>query len=351
MTQRLIIIMPSFNDGPGLWGVVEGERVLTHGRGAPPVNDSSKETVAILSGQSVRIYPHTLPATSKRDRLRAAGFSIEDKIAVPLSRVHIALSDDRIAVMDKTELSAKLAQLKEAGLSPTKAIADFEALMDIEGPVSLLGRAVTTGLLGHAMDAGWTDEGRAYPDEALLSAIGAKLERNDVLNILQNDFSPKNGFNVGWRKLIPLASLAACLGIAALFLHGADARALKLQAADMKLQTAQIYMDATGQTAPRDPARAAMRAMKSGGEDTLAFLRLSQILFNGIEQIDGLTVNQLRYQEPNYELQLRLIYPSFESAGQLESAIRAAGGQLITGGVREQSGQFVGEATLRGGSS
>jgi general secretion pathway protein L len=94
-----------------------------------------------------------------------------------------------------------------------------------------------------------------------------------------------------------------------------------------------------------------MQAMKSGGEDTLAFLRLSQILFSGVEQIEGLSVDQLRYQDTNNELQLRLIYPSFESAGQLETAIRAAGGQLITGGVREQSGQFVGEATLRGGAS
>ena len=351
MTQRLIIIMPSFNDGPGLWGVVDGERVITHGRGAPPVNDGSKEIVAILSGQSIRIYPHALPATSKRDRLRAAGFSIEDKIAVPLSQVHIALSDDRIAVMDKDELSANITQLKEAGLSPTKAIADFEALMDIEGPISLLGRAVTTGLLGHAMDAGWTDEGRAYPDETLLSAIGAKLDRNDVLNILQSDFSPRSGLTVNWKSLIPVASLAACLGIAALFLHGAEARALKLQAADMQLQTSQIFTQATGQAAPRDPARAAMQAMQTGGEDTLSFLRLSEVLFNGVEQVAGLSVDQLRYQDQENELQLRLIYPSFESAGQLETAIRAAGGELITGGVREQSGQFVGEATLRGARS
>ena len=91
MTQRLIIIMPSHEDGPGLWGVVDGNRVITHGRDAPPANHASKEVVAILSGQSLRIYPHELPATSKRDRLRAAGFSIEDKIAVPLARMHIVL--------------------------------------------------------------------------------------------------------------------------------------------------------------------------------------------------------------------------------------------------------------------
>lgn len=350
MTERLIIVMPSQAEGPGLWGVVDGARVVTHGRDAPPANNS-KEVVAILPGQSLRIYPHELPQTSKRDRLRAAGFSIEDKIAVPLDRVHIALSDDRIAVMDKEVLSENLAQLKEAGLSPSRAIADFEALAHVEGAVMLLGRVVTTGPLGHAMDAAWADEGRAMTDEALLSAIGAKLEDAKSLNILQNGFSAKSQFNFGWRKLLPLGGFAAFLGFAVLFLHGIEARALRLQAAEMKLQTAQIYTNATGLDAPSNPALAATRAMKSGGKDTLAFLRLSGILFRGVEQIDGLSVEQLRFQDTNNELQLRLIYPSFESAGALENAIRAAGGDLTTGGVREQSGQFVGDATLRAGAS
>ena len=351
MTQRLIIIMPSHEDGPGLWGVVDGNRVITHGRDAPPANHASKEVVAVLSGQSLRIYPHELPATSKRDRLRAAGFSIEDKIAVPLACMHIVLSDDRIAVMDKDELAANLAQLTEAGVTPTKAVADFEALEDIDGNVALLDRVVTTGPLGHAMDNAWADEGKAYPDETLLAAIGAKLEQDNTLNILQSGFSSKGGFNFGWRKLAPLGGLAACLGLAALFMHGAEARALRLQAADLKTQTAQLYTEATGQAAPSNPALAATQATKSGGKDNLAFLRLSQILFSGVAQIEGLSVEELRYQDSKNELQLRLIYPSFESAGALENAIRTAGGQLTTGGVREQSGQFVGEATLRGGAS
>ena len=352
MTQRLIIIMPSHEGGPGLWGVVDDKRVLTHGRDTPPANENTREIVVILSGQSLRIYPHDLPATSKRDRLRAAGFSIEDKVAVPLDSVHIALSDDRIAVIGKKELAANLAKLKEIGLSPTKAIADFEVLSGINGNVTLLDRVVTTGPLGHAMDQSWTDEGsQTFSDETLLAEIGAKLESNDGLNILQNDFSSKTKLQLGWRKLVPVGGLAACLGLATLILHGIEARALKHHAADLKTQTAQIYSDATGQAAPPNPALTATRALKSGGADTLAFLRLSQILFSGVDQVEGLSVEQLRYQDDKNTLQLRLIYPSFESAGELETAIRAAGGRLTTGGVREQSGRFVGEATLQGGAS
>jgi len=203
-------------------------------------------------------------------------------------------------------------------LNPNKAIADFEALADIDGNVALLDRVVTTGALGHAMDSSWAEEGKTYPDEILLSAIGAKLEQNELLSILQNGFSPKSSFNFGWRKLVPLGGLAACVGFAALFLHGAEARALRLQAADLKMQTAQIYTDATGQVAPSNPAFAATQVLKSGGIDNLAFLQLSQILFSGVQQIEGLSVEQIRYQDSKNELQLRIVYPSFESAGALE---------------------------------
>lgn len=350
MTERLIIVMPSHPDGPGLWGLVAGDRVLRHGRDTPP-SASVKEVVAILPGQSVRIYPHELPMTSKKDRLRAAGFSIEDKIAVPLDKVHIALSDDRIAVIDKEAFTESLAQLKEAGIVPTRVVADFDSLSDVDGAVNMLGRVVVTGPLGHTVDMGWEESSKSYPDETLLSAIGQRLEQGETLNLLQNGFSSKSNFNIGWRQFAPLGSIAAALGIMALVFHGVEARALKLQAANLKTQTAQLFSDATGQAAPSNPALAATRVMKSGGDDNLDFLRLSQTLFAGVEQIDGLTVEQLRYQDSKNELQLRLIYPSFESAGQFENAIRALGGQLTTGGVREQSGRFVGDATLRGSAS
>ena len=94
---------------------------------------------------------------------------------------------------------------------------------------------------------------------------------------------------------------------------------------------------------------AATRALKAGGKNNFEFLQLSQILFQGVDKVEGLSVDQLRYQQARNQLQLRLIYPSFESASVFEAAIRDVGGELVTGGVREQSGQFVGEANLQAG--
>jgi len=344
--SRLIIVMPSHEDAPGLWGRMDGAKLISHGRSTPPAAEG-REVVAVLAGQSVRIYPHELPATSKRDRLKAAGFSIEDKVAQPLSEMHIALDDERIGVMSKTHLEASLAQLSAAGLKPSKAYADFDVIAQ---EVSVLDRVISGGAAGHTVDADWA-ESNATPlsDEAFLEAIGQRLEDDEPLNLLQNEFASKSDFAFNWRNFAGIGGLAACLGLAVLILQGAQARALNLQAEDLKAQTAQLYTEATGQAAPDNPALAATRAQKAGGKNNFEFLELSRILFEGVKEVDGLSVNQLRYQQNRQVLQLRLIYPSFESASDFEAAIRAAGGQLTTGGVREQSGEFVGEANLKAG--
>jgi len=185
MTNRLIILMPSHADGPGLWGRVNGAKVIAHGRDAPPA-DISAEVIAVLAGQSVRLYPHELPVSSKRDRLRAAGFSIEDMVAQRLDH--------------------------------TQAIADFDALSGIEGDIEMLDRVVSTGELGHTVDLDWseTTTPQTFSDEKLLSAIGVQLEKGEVLNLLQNEFSIKSGLGLEWRRFAGLGALAASLAIAGL---------------------------------------------------------------------------------------------------------------------------------------
>ena len=349
MSQRLIILLPAYEGGAGLWGQFDGESLMAHGRSAPPA-DAPGEVIAILPGQMVRIYAHELPSSSKRDRLRAAGFSIEEKIAVPLSQTHIVVDEDRIGVVSTSALQDSLKQLEEAGLNASSAYSDFDVLSDVNGQSAILGRIITAGPLGHTLDEVWEEQSRAstLSDEQALAAIAAHIESGAPLNFLQNEFSAKQGFALNWRGFIPAGALAASLLVAALVFQTVQTRALKMQSADLKTQMREIYSQASGKAAPSNPALAATRALKAGGGDRLVFLKLSDILFRGVANVEGVSVDQLRYQDNNKVLQLRLIYPSFESAAQFEAAIKSAGGQLVTGGVRDQSGQFVGDATLSG---
>ncbi len=349
MSHRLIILLPAYEGGAGLWGEFEDDQLKAHGRSAPP-SGGAGEVIAILPGQMVRCYPHELPNSSKRDRLRAAGFSIEEKIAVPLDQTHIVLDDARIGVVSSTDLQSALDQLTGAGLVASRAYSDFDVLSDIEGELSLLGRVITPGLLGHTVDADWAEQSgaRLLTDEQVLRAIANSVEQGVPLNFLQNEFSAKQSFSLNWQRFMPVGALAACLLVASLVFQAVQTRALNIQSADLKRQSAKIYSQASGKAAPSNPALAATRALKAGGGDRLVFLKLSDILFRGVENVAGVSVDQLRYQESNKALQLRLIYPSFESAAQFEDAIKSAGGHLVTGGVRDQSGEFVGDATLSG---
>ena len=350
MTERLVIAMPSHEGAPGLWGCVDGHEVLSHGRGAPPPA-KGRDVVAILAGQSVRLYEHELPATSKRDRLKAAGFSVEDKISQPLEAVHIALDENRIGVMSKEHLEMALTQLASAGLTPSAAYADFEMIAQ---DASVLSRVIYSGPLGHTLDEGWGDiPPPKIEDDVFLAQIGKAIESGGGLNLLQNEFAANSSFAANWavngKLLAGFGSMAAGLGLAVLALQVVQARALNLQADELKIQTAQIYAQATGKPAPANPALAATRAQKAGAANSYEFLELSQILFQGVEQVEGLSVDQLRYQKSRNAFQLRLKYPSFESASDFEAAIKTAGGTLRTGGVREQAGEFVGEANLQAG--
>jgi hypothetical protein len=94
------------------------------------------------------------------------------------------------------------------------------------------------------------------------------------------------------------------------------------------------------------------QAARQGQITPTQFLALSDISFRALQDFDDVSIERVSYQSNRDELQLRLVYPSFERADEVQRAMTEAGGQFIPGGVREQSGRFVGEAVLKlGGAS
>ena len=149
-----------------------------------------------------------------------------------------------------------------------------------------------------------------------------------------------------------MAGLAAAALLALFIWNGVQDRAALAQAEDLRAQTAAEYSAATGERAPSNPGRAAAKNLQSSPAPSASFLDLSTVLFSGLAPMDDTRVDQLRFNAEDETLQLRLIYPDFDAAARIENSIAQAGGKLTTGGVREQNGSFVGEATLSlGGGS
>jgi type II secretion system protein L len=192
----------------------------------------------------------------------------------------------------------------------------------------------------------WYDGDRAeIESEALFSLITKNL--SNTTNLRQGEFAPKRQFGAKGRVWMKMAGMAAALGLAVLVFEGMNARAVKAQAQDIHLQTQKLYTQATGQNAPDNPARAVIQAQKNGQVTPTQFLVLSDIAFAALDDFEDVTIERLNFQDSRNELQMRLIYPSFERADQVKRAMEIAGGHFVPGGVREQSGRFVGEAVLK----
>ena len=79
----------------------------------------------------------------------------------------------------------------------------------------------------------------------------------------------------------------------------------------------------------------------------MLFLDLSQALMTILADAPTVQIERLSFEASEQALRLRLIYPDFETASRVEALFEQDGRTLfVSGGVREQTGQFIGDANL-----
>ena len=346
MAASTVLILPALDGGEAILATPSGAEYETRRVAAGDIAALNiSDPVLVLPGQWVRIFETELPKAGRAQQLKMARFAKEDDIATNADDLHFALSDaqpPRLAVIENTVMT----KINETfgDFKPKGAYADFD-LLSGDTALLVIDRAVEPGIAG--LDLDWTEETLAQPTDAALAKLFADgLDGGGALNLLQGEHRSKSGFNVPRVPVIRFAALAAAALVAVFVWSGIKDGAALSQAEDLRAQTASDYLAATGQRAPSNPGRAAVQTLQSGPAPSAGFLDLSSVLFTGLSALDDIRVDQLRYNTENGTLQLRLIYPSFDAAARAESAVARAGGQLTTGGVREQNGSFVGEATL-----
>ena len=346
MAAPIFLILPALDGGEAILATPSGTDYVTRRvASADLAKLNINDPVLILPGQLVRIFETELPKAGRAQQLKMARFAKEDDIATSAEDLHFALSEiqpPHFAVIENSVMDILNDTL--GGLKPKAAYADYDVLSG-DTALRVIDRAVEPGVA--ALDLEWTEEKLAHPtDEELAGLLAEGLDAGRGLNLLQGDYRARSGFDVPRVPVIRLAALAASALLAAFVWNGVQDRAALAQAAALRAQTASDYLAATGERAPTNPGRTAAKNLQSGPAPTAGFLDLSSVLFTGLSGHDDIRVDQLRYNSKNGTLQLRLIYPSFDAAGRVESSLAQAGGQLTTGGVREQNGSFVGEATL-----
>jgi len=347
MAAPTFLILPAMDEGEAILATPSGtDDYVTRRVSSSDVSELNiSDPILILPGQWVRIFETELPKAGRVQQLKMARFAKEDDIASSTDSLHFALSDSQpphLAIIDKSLMDLLANRL--GALKPKAAYADYD-LLGGEKAMLVIDRAVEPGIA--ALDLEWTEEILAEPtDGQLARALADGLTAGRGLNVLQGDYRPRSGFHIPRIPAIRFGALAAS-GLLAFFIwNGVQDRAALAQAEDLRAQTASDYLTATGQRPPSNPGRAAAQSLQSGPAPTVGFLDLSSVLFSALSALDDVRVDQLRYNSETGTLQLRLIYPNFDAAARVETSVAQAGGFLTTGGVREQNGSFVGEATL-----
>ena len=352
MAAPTLLILPALDGGEAILALASGAGYETRRVASTDISELDiSDLILILPGQLVRIFETELPKAGRAQQLKMARFAKEDDIASGAEDLHFALSDTqppRLAVIEKSVMEILSGTFE--GFKPKAAYADYDVLSGDQAML-VIDRAVEPGIA--ALDLDWTEEKLVQPSDGELAGLLADgLADGRSLNLLQGDYRSKSGLNLPRTPAIRLAALAAFSLLAVFIWNGVQDRAALTQAENLRAQTASDYLAATGKRAPENPGRAAAQSLQSGPVRAAGFLDLSSVLFTGLSALDDIRVDQLRYNSETGTLQLRLIYPSFDAAARAESSIAQAGGRLTTGGVREQNGAFVGEATLSlGGGS
>ncbi|MEM7728392.1 MAG: type II secretion system protein GspL [Pseudomonadota bacterium] len=346
MTDALLI-WPAEPDGEAL--LLRRDGTARRGTLEALAADAGPNISAILPGQQVRSFLTDVPDKVRgADRTRVARFAHEDRIAAPLDTLHVVVGAGDPAptlMVARADMDAVLAVSDSVHI-----YADFDALgglgSDTEsGPVRLLGRVVTPGLPGEAVDADWSDvPGRVLDDASLARALFSHLDANGALDLRTGPYRRRLQWQAGpWGRVA--AGLLACAALGTV-LSLADARATQAQADALGERARALYTQATGEAAPANIARAVRRTAPADA-DPGAFLALSDALFGALSEHPGIRIERLSFDGSENALRLRLVYPDFEAAGALERSVAARGAAFATGGVREQNGRYVGDAAFQ----
>jgi len=344
----LFIWLPDNPEGSWTWhspgdaqgvAVTEAEKTSLGSR----VDD---KVYVIISGQSVRIFNHELPKIRESERLAAAGFTIEDQIAAPVADQHLTLAagdDNRLAVMASDKMDQVVSALSEFGLTCDGIYADFDMMKHHEGTTHLGDRVVHPGEFGYTLDPDW---GEVDAEPAHIPNLTSALDLNGSINLLSGPYARRGQNWLSGGHLPRLAAMVLVVGLAWLGLLYTQGRAVNLQADHMREEARQLYTAQTGRPAPSNPALAVTRAVKDNGTTSANFLTLSHTLFEAIESVEGITLDTLQFDASRNQLNVRLVYPQFESATELEAAVKTLGGIFRPGGVREQGGRLLGDAAV-----
>ena len=339
---------------------------------------ASESTITLLlPAEWLLLTEVSLPTRQAGKRAQALPFALEEHLLQDPANLHcvsgVPDGDGRsaAAAMDRERLQGVLVALADAGLSPSRALPDALCLPLEAGRLTVLnadGRCLLRWGAAHAIalpsgeqDA-WRDAvGDALPAEtwtppgdwhAVLSA-GAG---NAPLDLLHGEFAPAGRPRPAQALRWP-AVLAAAVLVLALAVEWAEAWQMQRHSDALADEIGRQYLELFpgAREVPADPAARVQIALRAEvgragtpGGDLVGLLRQTAPL---LAEQPGLSLQQLRYQDGELELQVRA--QRVDQLDALAGRFMSAGLDARLGATRVDGERVSGSLAVRatGGGS
>ena len=383
MSSSLVIFAGPEPAAPVEWRLVRASGAID-GAGMAQLDDltgsGADRCVLILPGELVTAHDTHLVARSERQLLAAAPFAVEDQVASDLDAVHVAISpvrrdaseSGRVAyVVDGACLDDWIGALERTGPRPSAVVPDYLTLPVQPGRI-LLAELAESALL---RDVDWgAGVDRALGPQVLNSLIEMRVgdgekqviaedltadEWRDRMaanaadlkgGLLQGRYAVRresaSGENAG--RWMPAGLLAAAAALSLVALNLVEGIRLQGAARSIEAETTNVFRAAFPEVErvvnPRAQLRALTRDSNGGSPD---FLVLSAFIAEAGDAVPALEVSSLRYDGQNREMNVSVLFRSYDDLARFRNVIEAAGGVVEEGGSRQQGNRRAGDIVVR----
>ncbi|MEO1567785.1 MAG: type II secretion system protein GspL [Pseudomonadota bacterium] len=397
MSSVLIVFGGEAPDAPVTVCTVEGRSGAPQPN-APQFGDigmcGGQDIILVLPGYVITALEAPIAARSERQALAAAPFAVEDDLASDPDSLHFALAPQArgdqtglrtVLAMDKDLLGAWIGAASAAGARLKAVLPDYWCLPSVDDSITALGTedrlVLRDGDWGVSVDGDMAEavvpaviEGRPNGREVSLVAgfhhdvpsLSAGLQGQSTENLyavmaqgavkagpgmLQGGFAVRNRTAGDGASLIGALKWPSVLAAAATLVVSAVnvTNGLMLQARTeaVREETREAFLQAFPETQRITNVRAQLRQVSQGGpEGRPDFLVLSGHMAAGLDAVDAVSIDSLRFDASTNEINASVVFDSYDALSRFRTAVESAGGRVVEGGSRQVGDRRAGDVKV-----
>ena len=346
--------------------------------------------VAIIPGTAVTRHAVQIAATRPAEVRQAALYAVEDDVAEPVDRLHIAVGragedgNRAVLVTAASDMAGWMAWLSANQLGACDVVSAHSLMREdadaFEAPEEILLRrdgrafAVDASLPDDVLRLLAPTQGRVYgaalarrlgttpagegavTGEAylkILADVYETAEPGSIISLRQGVYARRRRMGLEsanrWRFAGLLAAAAAILWLASV---GLETAAYRSQADALRTQTVDLISTAVpSSNGDVDAALMQLRQSQRIGTASVRPTIASAALYQALSVAEGAEIRTLRYDAATGQLTALVLISNYAEADAIAAQLETAGLGVTLGQARQTGDQVLAELTIEGGAS